>query len=117
MDWSKIAFSGGTVAAILLFLLPMIWNLWKANQKQVIKTISINMDTATKSFNEKVLDVKEDLKHLRDMHEDHYEFQRMQIQKTTEIEVNLNNVIKSFDKLQNEHTRNHSNNGKTYGQS
>jgi hypothetical protein len=109
MEWSKIIFNASTVIGILIVLLPVIWNLWKANQKQMIETVNMNMKNAAKNYTEKIIDIKDELKHLREMHEDHYEFQRLQIQKTTAIEINLNNTMKTLDKLYCEHMRIHSN--------
>lgn len=107
MNWNNIVVNAGTILGGLIILLSVIYKLWNKNQKQMIDIVNVNMTNAVTSFNEKVQGLKEEFIHLREMHEDHYEFQRLQIQKSTELDANLNNVIKSLDKLHDAHIRNH----------
>lgn len=115
MNWSNIVVNIGTIMGGLIILLTVIYKLWDKNQRQMIEVVNVNMTNAVNSFNEKIQDIKDDFIYLRELHEDHYEFQRKQIEESAEIRANLNNVIKNLDKLHDEHQRNHNSNGKYNG--
>lgn len=90
--WTFLGIIGGIILRYILLLLEVL-------KKDILHV----KENSEKDFKE----IKEEQKHLRDMHDDHYIFEKETKPEISELKNEVKNVVKDLDRLQDSHDNNH----------